>query len=74
MGTDRLGSVLLSILLLTSLITSLLVPIALTSVGTVEATTNHVVISEVFYNETSTDYNEFVELYNPTPSSIDIGG
>ena len=74
MGTERLGSVLLSILLLTSLITSLLVPIALTSVGTVEATTDHVVISEVFYDETSTDTNEFVELYNPTDHDIDIGG
>ncbi|MBA7595425.1 hypothetical protein ES703_02388 [subsurface metagenome] len=74
MGTERLGSGLLSILLLTSLITSLLVPIALTSVGTVEATTNHVVISEVFYDESGTDTNEFVELYNPTLSSVDIGG
>ena len=37
MGTERSGSVLLSILLLTSLITPLLVSIAMTSVGTVEA-------------------------------------
>ncbi|MCK4404897.1 MAG: lamin tail domain-containing protein, partial [Hadesarchaea archaeon] len=74
MGTERLGSGLLSILLLASLIISLLVPIALTSVGTVEAATNHVVISEVFYDESGTDTNEFVELYNPTLSSVDIGG
>jgi hypothetical protein len=35
---------------------------------------NHVVISELFYDETGTDYNEFCELYNPTDSDIDIGG
>nr|CBH38970.1 hypothetical secreted protein containing periplasmic copper-binding and DUF 11 domains [uncultured archaeon] len=34
----------------------------------------HVVISEVFYDESSTDNNEFCELYNPTDSDIDIGG
>ena len=74
MKTERSGSVLLSILLLTSLITPLLVSITITSVGTVEAATDHVVISEVFYDETSTDTNEFVELYNPTDHDIDIGG
>jgi hypothetical protein len=34
----------------------------------------HVVISEVFYDESSTDNNEFCELYNPLDSDIDIGG
>ena len=33
----------------------------------------HVVISEVFYDESGTDNNEFCELYNPTDSDIDIG-
>jgi predicted extracellular nuclease len=35
---------------------------------------NHVVISELFYDETGTDCNEFCEFYNPTDSDIDIGG
>ena len=74
MRTERSASVLLSILLLTSLITPLLISITITSVGTVKAATDHVVISEVFYDESSTDTNEFVELYNPTSSSVDIGG
>jgi parallel beta-helix repeat protein len=34
----------------------------------------HVVISEVFYDESSTDNNEFCVLYNPSDSDIDIGG
>jgi uncharacterized repeat protein (TIGR01451 family) len=33
----------------------------------------HVVISEVFYDESGTDNNEFCVLYNPTDSEIDIG-
>nr|CBH37570.1 hypothetical secreted protein, NosD and DUF11 family [uncultured archaeon] len=32
-----------------------------------------VVISEVFYDESGTDNNEFCVLYNPTDSDIDIG-
>ncbi|NAT10973.1 hypothetical protein C4E22_05435 [ANME-1 cluster archaeon AG-394-G06] len=32
-----------------------------------------VVISEVFYDESGTDTNEFCVLYNPTDSDIDIG-
>ena len=32
-----------------------------------------VVISEVFYDESGTDNNEFCVLYNPTDSNIDIG-
>jgi len=35
---------------------------------------DHVVISEIFYDESSYDNNEFVELYNPTDHDIDIGG
>lgn len=38
------------------------------------AVTNHVVISEFFYDETGTDNNEFVEIYNPTDSPVDISG
>ncbi|RJS78757.1 hypothetical protein CW713_09080, partial [Methanophagales archaeon] len=34
----------------------------------------HVVISEVFYDESGTDNNEFCELYNPTDSDIAISG
>jgi len=34
----------------------------------------HVVMSEVFYDESGDDNNEFCELYNPTDSDIDISG
>ena len=54
-----------------------LVMVVLASVQVVGAETahvaNHVVISELFYDETGTDCNEFCELYNPTDSDIDIG-
>ncbi|MEW6070142.1 MAG: lamin tail domain-containing protein, partial [Candidatus Thermoplasmatota archaeon] len=39
-----------------------------------KAIATHIVISEVFYDETGTDYNEFVELYNPTTAAVDISG
>ena len=39
-----------------------------------DALATYVVISEVFYDETSTDNNEFIELYNPTGADIDIAG
>jgi parallel beta-helix repeat protein len=34
----------------------------------------HVVISEVFYDESDADNNEFCELYNPSDSDVDISG
>jgi len=37
-------------------------------------TADHVVISEVFYDESGADTNEFVELYNPTDAPVDISG
>ena len=74
MRTDRLysvGSVLLSALLLMSLVT---LPVLLVSVGTVKAATDHVVISEFATRNGTNAWDEFVELYNPTSSAVDISG
>ena len=37
-------------------------------------TVNHVVINEFSYDDSGLDDREFVELYNPTASSVDISG
>ncbi|MBA7613695.1 hypothetical protein ES703_20951 [subsurface metagenome] len=66
------SSVLLSILLLISLATPLTL---LVSVGTVRASApGHIVISELGTRGPAGGYDEFVELYNPTSSSVDISG
>ena len=54
MGTERLGSGLLSILLLTSLVTPLLISIAVTSVGTVNASSD-TIFSDDFSTATNSD-------------------
>jgi len=46
--------------------------IALTS--TIPILTGHVVFSEVFYNTPGNDDSQWIELYNPTPNSIDLSG
>jgi uncharacterized repeat protein (TIGR01451 family) len=75
MKINHWGSLLLSILLLASLITPLFVSVAITSVGTVKAATDHVVISEIYPDSMgSTEVDEWFELYNPTSSAINIGG
>jgi predicted extracellular nuclease len=60
--------VLRDLLLLFILVAFMALPIAIA-----EEVPAHVVISEVFYDESGTDNNEFCELYNPSDSDIDIG-
>jgi hypothetical protein len=41
----------------------------------VSGTSHHIVLSEICYNPPGTDGDfEFVELYNPLPAALDIGG
>ncbi|MEM3402560.1 MAG: lamin tail domain-containing protein, partial [Candidatus Hadarchaeales archaeon] len=47
-------------------------PENLVYVGLPPGIANHVVISEVFYDEAGSDENEYIELYNPTASAVDI--
>jgi hypothetical protein len=59
----------LGLAVLTILVVTALLPIAIA-----QEVPTHVVISEVFYDESGTDNNEFCELYNPTDSNIAISG
>jgi len=59
----------LGLAVLTILVVTALLPTAIA-----QEVPAHVVISEVFYDESGTDNNEFYELYNPTDSDIDISG
>jgi hypothetical protein len=53
---------------------TILAVMALLPIAIAQEVPAHVVISEVFYDESGTDNNEFCELYNPTDSDIDISG
>ena len=46
----------------------------ISSFDVLAAITDHVVISEVYYDAIDESNSEFIELFNPTSSSIDITG
>jgi parallel beta-helix repeat protein len=69
MSNEKVKIVLRDLLLLFILVAFMALPIAIA-----EEVPAHVVISEVFYDESGADNNEFCELYNPTDSDIDISG
>jgi len=58
-----------------NLLTDVLHTIYVRATPTSGVKANHVVISEVYYDTSGTDsVEEYVELYNPTTSTIDISG
>jgi fimbrial isopeptide formation D2 family protein len=75
MRTECLKGILLSISLLISLLTPILVSVGIAPINMVKAqTANHVVISEFSTRGPAGAYDEFVELYNPTDTDINIQG
>lgn len=63
------------VIVLTALLTSLVSSSAAFAgnSATTQTTSSHLLISEVFYNPTSGDYQEeWIEIYNPTSGEIDL--